>query len=96
MLMGNVCHAVPSPTPAPSPFPHPLRPCTVPSDRVADTSMRGAEVAKEVDDKMAAMKAANPVFAALFNSSKPAVDPSAAKDNLFIRTTTSIYTHGRE
>ena len=41
------------------------------------------------------MKKSNPLFASLFNSSRPAETGDAERKNLFIRTTTAIYTQNR-
>ncbi len=62
---------------------------------IADSTSHSGEVRQEAEDRVAAMKAANPLYASLFNSSRPAVTGDAERKNLFIRTTTAIYTQNR-
>ncbi len=65
------------------------------ADRIADSTLHTADSLKEAESKVADMKASNPLFASLFNSSRPEITGDAARKNLFIRTSTAIYTQNR-
>lgn len=61
---------------------------------ISDVTLTAGAVG-EADAKVASLKAANPLYASLFTSSRPALSGDDERKGLFIRTSTALYTQNR-